>query len=144
LGLSLAPIGAFLAVTGEFNFLPILFSLVVLCWVSGFDIIYALQDVEFDQSQQLHSIPASLGKKNALQLSKLLHIFSASCILYAGSYGNFGYFYWIAATVFVTLLIYQHTLVKVNDLSKVNMAFFTTNGIASVIFCIFVLLDLFI
>jgi 4-hydroxybenzoate polyprenyltransferase len=144
LGLSLAPIGAYLAVTGEFNFLPLLFSFAVVCWVSGFDIIYALQDVEFDQSQQLHSIPASFGKKNALRLSKLLHIFSASCILYAGNYGNFGYLYWIAAAFFVSLLIYQHTLIKVNDLSKVNMAFFTTNGVASVIFCIFVLLDLFI
>jgi 4-hydroxybenzoate polyprenyltransferase len=142
-GLSLAPIGAYLAVTSEFNFLPILFSVAVLCWVSGFDIIYALQDVEFDQSQQLHSIPAALGKKNALWLSKILHTLAAFCILYAGQYGNFGYWYWIAAAVFVALLIYQHTLVKVNDLSKVNMAFFTTNGVASIIFCIFVLLDLF-
>lgn len=144
LGLSLAPIGAYLAVTGTFNVLPILFSCSVLCWVSGFDIIYALQDVSFDQSQQLHSIPVAVGKRNALLISRTLHLLSALCIMYAGKYGNFGYLYWIGAAIFIALLVYQHILVKPDDLSKVNVAFFTTNGIASIIFCIFVLLDLFI
>lgn len=143
-GLSLAPVGAYLAVTAQFDVLPVLFAVAVLCWVSGFDIIYALQDVDFDQSQQLHSIPTALGKKNALSVSSLLHAAAAACVIYAGKYGNFGLWYWIAVIIFVALLVYQHSLVKVNDLSKVNIAFFTTNGIASVIFCIFVLLDLFI
>lgn len=143
-GLSLAPIGAYLAVTGSFNFLPILFSLTVLCWVSGFDIIYALQDEEFDKAQQLHSIPAVIGKINALRVSELLHLLSAACVVYAGLFGNFGIYYWAGVAIFISLLIYQHLLVKPYDLSKVNMAFFTTNGIASVVFAVFVLLDLFL
>ncbi len=143
-GLSLAPIGAYLAVTGQFALLPILFSFTVLFWVSGFDIIYALQDEEFDKSNQLHSIPAALGKSKALMVSNLLHILSAACVISAGVYGHFGLWYWIGVAFFCGLLIYQHTLVKPNDLQKVNLAFFTTNGIASVVFAIFVILDLFL
>lgn len=143
-GLSLAPIGAYLAVTGEFDWLPLFFSFAVLFWVSGFDIIYALQDEEFDKQQKLHSIPVMLGKKNALFLSSILHIFTASFILFAGLYASFNYFYWIGSGIFIALLIYQHTLVKPTNLSKVNLAFFTTNGIASVVFCLFVLMDLFL
>jgi 4-hydroxybenzoate polyprenyltransferase len=143
-GLSLAPIGAYLAVTGQFSLLPILFSFAVLFWVSGFDIIYALQDEEFDKINQLHSIPAALGKSKALLVSNLLHILAAACVITAGIYGEFGYWYWASTVLFTGLLIYQHTLVKPTDLSKVNMAFFTTNGIASVVFAIFVILDLFV
>lgn len=143
-GLSLAPIGAYLAVTGTFAIMPILFSFSVLFWVSGFDIIYALQDEEFDKTNQLHSIPAALGKSKALIVSNLLHVLSAACVISAGVYGHFGIWYWIGVAIFCSLLIYQHTLVKPNDLSKVNMAFFTTNGLASVVFAIFVLLDLFL
>ena len=143
-GLSLAPIGAYLAVTGHFAILPILFSFTVLFWVSGFDIIYALQDEDFDKNNQLHSIPAALGKSKALMVSNLLHVLSAACVIAAGVYGHFGYWYWIGVALFCGLLIYQHTLVKPNDLSKVNMAFFTTNGFASVVFAIFVILDLFV
>jgi 4-hydroxybenzoate polyprenyltransferase len=144
LGLSLAPIGAYLAVTGQFDWLPLFFSFSVLFWVSGFDIIYALQDEEFDKEQKLHSIPVLLGKKNALMLSNFLHLITAGFILYAGYYAELGLFYWIGAGVFIGLLSYQHFLVKPNDLSKINLAFFTTNGIASVMFAVFVLLDLYI
>jgi 4-hydroxybenzoate polyprenyltransferase len=144
LGLSLAPIGAYLAVTGQFDFLPILFSLAVLFWVSGFDIIYALQDEEFDKSEKLYSIPVWLGKKKALQVSELLHLLSAFCILFAGWLGNFGWLYWIGAAIFIVMLGYQHSLVKPNDLGRVNIAFMTANGIASVVFAIFVIADLFL
>ena len=144
LGLSLSPIGAYLAVTGRFDIIPVLFSLVVLFWVSGFDIIYSLQDEEFDKEQKLHSIPVLLGKKNALILSKLLHFLTFSALSIAGLLGNFGLYYWIGFLIFSALLIYQHTLVKKDDLSKINLAFFTTNGIASVIFGIFVILELLI
>ena len=143
-GLSLAPIGAYLAVTGHFSIVPVLFSLAVLFWVSGFDIIYALQDEEFDKINQLHSIPAAVGKDKALRISEALHVFTAVCIFYSGILGFFGILYWIGGALFVGLLVYQHLLVKPNDLSKVNMAFFTTNGIASVVFAIFVILDLFL
>jgi 4-hydroxybenzoate polyprenyltransferase len=143
-GLALAPIGAYLAVTGQFAFLPILFSLAVLFWVSGFDVIYALQDEEFDKSQQLYSIPAWLGKAIALRVSELLHLLSATAIMWAGLYGHFGWLYWVGAAVFIGMLIYQHSIVKPTDLRKVNIAFMTANGIASVVFAIFVIADLFI
>jgi 4-hydroxybenzoate polyprenyltransferase len=144
LGLSLAPIGAYLAVTGHFSLLPVLFSFTVIFWVSGFDIIYALQDEEFDKSQKLYSIPAALGKSKALRVSRLLHFFSAAFVVAAGFYGGFGIWFWIGACVFAGMLIYQHTVVKPNDLSKVNLAFMTANGIAGVVFAIFVIADLFI
>lgn len=143
LGLSLAPIGAFLAVTGYFHWLPILFSLAVLTWVSGFDIIYALQDEDFDRKQNLNSVPVKLGQKGSIVLSSILHIFSASFVIVAGYFADFGLFYNIGSLIFVTLLVYQHFLIKPGDLSKVNMAFFTLNGIASVVFAAFVLADLF-
>jgi 4-hydroxybenzoate polyprenyltransferase len=142
LGLSLAPIGAFLAVTGRFNLLPILFSLTVLFWVSGFDIIYALQDEEFDKSQRLYSMPSWLGKTKALRVSELLHLFSTACVVAAGFYGRFGWLYWGGVAVFIGMLIYQHMIVKPNDLSRVNLAFMTANGIASVVFAAFVITDL--
>jgi 4-hydroxybenzoate polyprenyltransferase len=144
LGLSLAPIGAYLAVTGQFALLPVLFSLAVIFWVSGFDIIYALQDEEFDKSQKLYSVPASLGKAKALRVSELLHLFSAAAVVIAGVYGHFRWLYWIGVAVFIGMLIYQHSVVKPNDLKKVNLAFMTANGIASVVFAIFVIADLFI
>jgi 4-hydroxybenzoate polyprenyltransferase len=142
IGLALAPIGAYLAVTGKFAWLPLFFSFAVLFWVSGFDIIYALQDEEFDRSKDLHSIPVWLGKKGALMLSNFLHICSALFVIYAGYYAHFDLWYWIGVCFFCSLLIYQHLLVKPDDLSRVNLAFFTTNGIASVVFSIFVLIEL--
>ena len=144
LGLSLAPIGAYLAVTGQFALLPILFSFAVVFWVSGFDIIYALQDIDFDKSQQLYSIPATLGKGKALRVSEWLHLLSAVCVVLAGVYGGFHWSYWIGMDVFIGMLIYQHSIVKPNDLTKVNIAFMTANGIASVVFAVFVIADLFI
>jgi 4-hydroxybenzoate polyprenyltransferase len=142
LGLALAPIGAYLAVRGEFNIIPLFFSAAVLFWVSGFDIIYSLQDEEFDKTHELHSIPVLLGKKNALMLSNILHLLTFSALSIAGSLGDFSLYYWIGFWIFSALLFYQHTLVKHNDLSKVNLAFFTTNGIASLIFGAFVIADL--
>jgi len=144
LGLSLAPIGAYLAVTGRFSVLPVLFSFVVIFWVSGFDIIYALQDEEFDKSQNLYSIPAWLGKAKGLRVSELLHLASAVFVIIAGIYGGFGWLYWAGVAVFSGMLIYQHSIVKPHDLRKVNLAFMTANGIASVVFAGFVILDLFL
>lgn len=142
-GLSLAPIGAYLAVTGRFDVLPVLFSFTVLFWVSGFDIIYALQDEAFDKSHNLHSIPAALGKAKALKVSEILHLLSATCVVAAGVYGHFGWLYWVGIALFIGMLIYQHSIVKPTDLTKVNIAFMTANGIASVVFAVFVLLDIF-
>ncbi|MEO6071366.1 MAG: UbiA-like polyprenyltransferase [Chitinophagaceae bacterium] len=144
LGLSLAPIGAYLAVTGAFNLLPLLFSFAVIFWVSGFDIIYALQDEEFDKAQQLNSIPARVGKKRALGISELLHLLSLGFVVFAGKAGHFGPLYWLGVLVFGGMLLYQHSIVKYNDLRRVNVAFMTANGIASVVFAVFVIADLLI
>ena len=141
-GLSLAPIGAYLAVTGRFAVLPILFSFTVIFWVSGFDIIYALQDEEFDKSQKLYSMPSWLGKAKALRVSEFLHVLSTACVVAAGWYGGFGWWYWAGVAVFMGMLVYQHLLVKPNDLTRVNLAFMTANGIASVVFAVFVITDL--
>ena len=143
LGLSLSPIGAYLAVTAQFNILPLLFSCIVLFWVSGFDIIYALQDENFDKEFNLHSIPVLLGQKNALRFSRLMHIIAAAIILFIGiNYFTTSTLFWTATTLFIGLLINQHRLVKPNDLSKINLAFFTNNGIASLIFGSLIVIEL--
>jgi 4-hydroxybenzoate polyprenyltransferase len=144
LGLSLAPIGAYLVVTGHFALLPIFFSLAVVCWVSGFDIIYALQDEDFDRNENLHSIPSKVGTVRALQLSTLLHVLSAIFVILPAFYTNVGIAYYLGILVYCSMLIYQHRLVKPNDLSRVNFAFMTTNGIASVVFALFFLIDRFL
>ncbi|MBK8711804.1 MAG: UbiA family prenyltransferase [Niastella sp.] len=143
-GLSLAPIGAWLAVTGVFNVLPVLFSIAVIFWVSGFDVIYALQDEAFDKENELYSIPSFMGKSKALNVSIFLHLLSAFAVVLAGIYGSFGIFYWLGVVVFIGMLLYQHSLVKPNDLSRVNIAFMTANGIASVLFAVLVIADIYI
>ncbi|MGV3703909.1 MAG: UbiA-like polyprenyltransferase [Arcticibacter sp.] len=142
-GLGLAPLGSYLLVTGEFHYLPVLFSLAVVCWVSGFDIIYALQDDEFDKQENLYSIPAWLGRRKALQVSSVLHVFSVIFVVLPLFFTPLSGFYMLGIVIFISLLIYQHRLVKPDDLSKVTLAFGTTNGIASVLFAICFLLDVY-
>ena len=103
-----------------------------------------MQDEEFDKANKLYSIPAWLGKARALRVSEVLHVLSAACVLYAGWQGNFGWLYWIGTAIFIGMLVYQHSIVKPNDLKRVNLAFMTANGIASVVFALFVIADLFI
>lgn len=146
LGLSLAPVGAFFTVHPEFHIVPVLYGLSVLFWVAGFDIIYALQDDEFDRSNQLFSIPSYFGRHKALLISIGCHVLTAMFLILAAIKLNgligIAYLHVIALIGFVFLLVYQHVIVKVNDLSKVNLAFFTTNGVASLIFGLLVCLDL--
>lgn len=142
LGLSLAPIGAYIAVTGSFALLPLIYSVIVLTWVSGFDIIYSLQDDEFDRETGLYSIPAVMSRGKALGVSAALHLITVVMVAVAGISGSAGYIYWTGATVFIVMLVYQHLIVRPDDLSRVNMAFGTTNGIAGVIFGLAVVLDL--
>ena len=144
IGLALAPIGAYLAVTGTFALLPLLFSIAVLTWVSGFDIIYALQDEDFDKQQKLYSIPSVFGTRVSLRISEVLHVAAAVVLLLASFYGNYGWVYLSGWAIFSGLLIYQHTLIKPGDLSKVNLAFFTTNGVASVLLAVFAAADMLI
>lgn len=147
LGLALAPVGAYMAVTGSFALIPVMIGCSVLFWVAGFDIIYALQDEDFDKSFQLNSIPVRFGTVRSMRISELLHVMSAILMmvvvyLIAQQYPNVG---WLAVSgmmIFIGLLLYQHLIIKPTDLSKVNMAFFTTNGIASVIFGCLLISDL--
>lgn len=148
LGLALAPIGAYLAVTASWALLPVLYGVVVLLWVAGFDIIYALQDESFDREEALYSIPVRLGTVNALRLGRVLHLLCASVLLIAlwlqtNRYPNTDWLSYTAGAVFLACLVYQHSLVKPGDLSKVNLAFFTTNGIASLVFGGLCVLDMF-
>lgn len=147
LGLSLAPIGAYLAVTGVFDLVPVIYGLIVMFWVAGFDIIYAMQDVDFDLSLGLNSTPVKLGKKGAMILSNIFHLVSAGLMLLAAylvtlNYLDAGWILWLGTAIFIALLVYQHSIVSVDDLSRVNLAFFTTNGIASVVFGTLVIIDL--
>ncbi len=141
LGLGLAPVGAYLAVTGAFHIVPILYGFAVLTWVSGFDIIYALQDEEFDREHGLHSIPAYLGARRALFVSEILHVLSFIFISVPLFFMQVGILYYVGVAFYAGLLIYQHRIVHPTDLSRVNRAFMTTNGIASVLFMCFYLLD---
>lgn len=143
IGLGLAPVGAWLAVTGHFALLPVLLGIAVLTWVAGFDVIYALQDMDFDKSHRLNSIPAIFGLEHSLWISGLLHIVTAALLVSLGLYGDFGWIFWSGVSVFIGALMYQHLIVKPGNLSAINLAFFATNGIASVIFGIFATLSLF-
>jgi len=144
MGLALAPIGAYLAVTGVFSLLPLLFSFCVLFWVAGFDIIYSLQDMDFDRRESLKSIPATLGASRSLLLSALFHFAALFLLVFAGIIGPFDLIYWIGLGIFTLLIIYQHMLIKPSDISKVNLAFATLNGAASIVFAVFVIIDLYV
>ncbi len=149
LGLALAPVGAYLAVTATWALLPVLYGLVVLLWVAGFDIIYALQDEGFDREEELYSIPVRLGTVNALRLGRLLHLVCAATLVFAlryqsGLYPEFEWLSYLAGGVFLACLVYQHSLVRPGDLTKVNLAFFTTNGVASLVFGSLCILDIYV
>jgi len=145
-GLGLAPVGAFLAVTGHFSLLPVLYGVMVMLWVSGFDILYALQDESFDREHQLHSVPAAFGQKQAKNIAITLHMLCALLLIGITYYQStllpsFGWLHWLGAFGFMGLLIWQHRLVKLYDLARINQAFFETNGIASVLFGLSVIID---
>lgn len=142
LGLALAPIGAYLAVTGVFAWAPVILGVAVLSWVSGFDVMYALQDDQFDQAHNLHSIPTMLGRPRALAVSVALHVLSGSMIILFGWLIGGGIIFWLGGGIFLGLLVYQHLIVSSQDLSRINLAFFTTNGVASVLFSLFAMSEI--
>jgi 4-hydroxybenzoate polyprenyltransferase len=141
LAISAAPLGAWIAVTGEFDPKIIPLTLAVLLWLPGFDILYALQDKEFDKAFGLKSIPVKFGVKRSLQISRGLHLASWILLYFTGVLFNLGYLYWIGLGVVAILFIYEHSLVKENDLSKLGMAFFNMNGYISVTVFVFTFLD---
>ena len=133
LSISIAPIGAWIAITGTLDWPPMLLGLAVLLWIGGFDIIYACQDYEFDRKHGLFSIPARYGKQRALRLSSTLHAMMVGVLIGVTAITNLGVFYLIGVGIVTILLIYEHTIVRPNDLSRVNLAFFTLNGVVSLV-----------
>jgi 4-hydroxybenzoate polyprenyltransferase len=137
LGLSIAPVGAYIAVTGAFAAAPLYFSALVIFWTAGFDILYALSDEYFDKQERLHSIPQAFGRRMAMRISAVLHFIAASLVVSTGVCLGMGRLYWMGGVLFIALLLYQHLIIKPNDLSRLNAAFFITNGIASIVFAVF-------
>lgn len=142
LGLAIAPSAAYIAVTGTLTIIPVCISVLVLTWVSGFDIIYALQDAGFDREERLHSVPAALGVRGALWVSVLLHVVTVAMVIVVGSLLGNGWLYWTGAAVFLGLLVYQHLIVRPGDLSRIGAMFGLTNGLASIAYATFVILYL--
>lgn len=142
LGLAIAPSAAYIAVTGTLAMTPVCISVLVLTWVSGFDIIYALQDAGFDREERLHSVPAALGVRGALWVSVLLHVVTVAMVIVVGNLLGNGVLYWTGAAVFLGLLVYQHLIVRPGDLSRIGAMFGLTNGLASIAFATFVILYL--
>src|SRR4030043_2305086 len=136
--LGLAPVGAWIAVTNTFSLEPFLIGSAVILWVAGFDIFYAIQDIDFDCRHKLYSIPARFGIKTSLTLTKLLHITSITILIWLGIRLDLGLFYFIGVVVAAILLAYENSLIKANDLSRLNQAFFTMNGVISVVMFCFV------
>ena len=140
--LGLAPVASWIGVTPQFTVTAWLFFFGVTFWVAGFDILYALQDVEFDQSQGLHSLPADKGLPAALTTARLCHINTTIFFALAGANAALGPGWWIVWAIASTILIYEHTLIHENDLSRINLAFFTLNGIVGIAIFAGVLLGL--
>ncbi|HYD54880.1 MAG TPA: UbiA-like polyprenyltransferase [Gemmatimonadaceae bacterium] len=144
LGLGIAPVGGYLAVTGQWSdpwwLLPAL-AAAVMTWTGGFDILYALQDVAFDRANRLHSIPAAIGERRALAVARVLHAVTVACLALVGVAVGGGWLYALGVMVAAALLVYEHSLVHPDDLSKLDAAFFTMNGVISLCFFGFVLAE---
>lgn len=144
LGIALggAALGGWIAAGGGLDTIaPWLLALAVSTWVAGFDIIYASQDVTFDQDHKLHSMPSRFGVGTALNLSKLLHVITSLSLLALGLSLKLSFFFWIGFVVVLAMLFYEHSLVSKDDLSKVNAAFFTVNGVVSILAFLAILSD---
>ncbi|MEW6674736.1 MAG: UbiA-like polyprenyltransferase [Nitrospirota bacterium] len=141
LSLSAAPVGAWIAVKGTFDPEIISIGIAVVFWLAGFDTLYALQDIEFDKSYGLYSIPERFGIKKALIFARIFHVIAFLMLLFSGFLFNLGVFYWLGMMVVGGLFIYEHSLVREDDLSRLDMAFFNMNGYISMVVFIFTLLD---
>jgi 4-hydroxybenzoate polyprenyltransferase len=144
LGLAIAPVGGYLAVTGRWSapwWMLISLALGVMTWSAGFDILYALQDEQFDRDHRLHSIPVAMGRHRALKLARVLHVWTVVALALAGRAAGAGWVYGAGVAVAALLLLYEHSLVREDDLSRLDAAFFTMNGVISITFFGFVLLE---
>jgi 4-hydroxybenzoate polyprenyltransferase len=141
LGLSIAPVGGYLAITGRWSnpwWMLIALAIAVASWVAGFDILYALQDVSFDRENGLYSVPSTFGEANALGIARMLHFTTVAALALAGIGADAGMVYFAGVIVAAGLLLYEHSLVKVDDFSRLDAAFFTMNGVISIVFFGFV------
>lgn len=144
MGLSIAPVGGYLAISGQWSdpwWLLIALALAVATWVGGFDILYALQDVGFDRSHELHSLPAAVGERKALLSARVLHVMTVAMLASVGVAARAGWVYAAGVAIAACMLFYEHSLVKPNDLSRLDAAFFTMNGIISLTFFAFVIAE---
>lgn len=144
LALGLSPLGAWVAVTGAFSWVPVWLGLAVLVWTTGFDIIYACQDIEFDRQHKLHSIPSYLGVTKSLWVTRILHLVMIAIIIGLGIHLQLGIAYYVGVGLVIALLTYEHHLVWDGSLEKVDMAFFTMNGMVSILFGIACIVDVFL
>jgi 4-hydroxybenzoate polyprenyltransferase len=141
-GLGIAPVGGYLAVTGAWSspwWVLVLLAAAVMAWVGGFDIFYALQDVSFDRQHGLHSIPVAWGERGAIRVARALHATTVVALAVVGMGIGAGPVYVLGVAIVALLLIYEHSLVHGGDLSRLNAAFFTMNGVISITFFGFVL-----
>ncbi len=142
LTIALAPLGGWVAVSNEINWTSIIFYLAVACWTTGFDIVYACQDYEFDKNEGLKSIPVRFGIAKSLWIARGFHIVTAIGFVLLLFLTQLSWWYIIGTIIASALLVYEHMLVKPNDLSKMNTAFFTMNGVLSIVVFCFTLIDL--
>lgn len=142
--LSLAPIGAWIGIKGEIELPALLLGGAVIFWLIGFDTLYALQDIDFDKKIGLRSIPAKLGIKKSLYISRISHFITVVLLFSLYPILNLGFFYLLGLLAVIILLVREHSLVKEDDLSKLDLAFFNMNGYISVTIFLFTLVDLFI
>jgi 4-hydroxybenzoate polyprenyltransferase len=139
--LAAAPIGAWIALRGDIGLPAVVLGLAVLFWVAGFDIFYALQDLEFDRAQELHSIPVRLGPKHAITLVRVFHVIMVVLLLLLMPVSGLGWIYFVGVSAVIGMLLYEHLLVKADDLSRLDAAFFNMNGYISVTIFLFTLAD---
>jgi len=140
--LGIAPVGAWIAVTGRIGWPSLILSAAVIAWTAGFDIIYGCQDLEFDRREGLASLPARWGLSPALAVSAGLHLLTIGCLLWWRAAAGLGNIFLIGLALIAVVLAYEHTLVKPRDLSRANAAFFTANGVVSLALLVFTIADL--
>jgi 4-hydroxybenzoate polyprenyltransferase len=143
-GLSIAPVGGYLAITGSWSepwWMLIALAIAVATWVGGFDILYALQDVSFDRENGLYSVPSTFGEANALGIARALHLATIAALAIAGLGAGAGVLYFVGVLVAGLLLLYEHSLVKADDFTRLDAAFFTMNGVISIVFFGFVIAE---
>ncbi len=143
-GTAIAPVGGYLAVSGQWSrpwWMLVALAVAVMTWVGGFDVFYSLADADFDRANALHSLPARMGERRAIEIAHVLHVVTIGALAAVGLATHAGGFYWAGVALAAAILAYEHSLVRPGDLSKLDAAFFSMNGMLSLAFCFFVLVE---